>query len=318
MLLLSQIEKRELIERLPKIELSYDTILHKKVSADFYIIIPKGKKVLIWFTYFKNMNRCFMLELDKFKNISNIYNIKYCFTTEIAYNTILYGTIINLNNTSSTFFTCEDIILYKNIQYYKKNYIFKLHIIKELFTLNIKNTKLFNKNFIISIPIIKNTYNEIQEIIYTLPYDYYGIQVRYANKYYSSGIIKYITNNNKNKEAIFSVSADIENDIYLLHYMDNVKTKIFYNIAMIPDYKTSVFMNNLFRYIKENKNLDLLEESDDDEEFQNTNTDKFVALNKFILMKCVYSNTFKKWKPLCVVDEKSIIVNIDEIINLEN
>ena len=70
MLLLSQIEKRELIQRLPKFELSYDTILHKKVSADFYIIIPKGKKVLIWFTYFKNTNRCFMLELDKFKNIS--------------------------------------------------------------------------------------------------------------------------------------------------------------------------------------------------------------------------------------------------------
>lgn len=317
MLLLSQIEKRELIERLPKFELSYDTILHKKVSADFYIIIPKGKKVLIWFTYFKNMNRCFMLELDKFKNITNIYNIKYCFTTELAYNTILYGTIVNLNNTNNSFFTCEDIILYKNKQYYKKNYIFKLHIIKELFTLNIKNTKIFNKNFIISIPIIKNSYNEIQEIIHTLPYDYYGIQVRYANKYYSAGIIKYITNSNKNAEAIFSISADIDNDIYLLHYIDNIKTKIFYNIAMIPDYKTSVFMNNLFRHIKENKNLDLLEESDDDEEFQNTNTDKFVDLNKCILMKCVYSNTFKKWKPLCVVDEKSAIINIDEIINLE-
>ena len=35
---------------------------------------------------------------------------------------------------------------------------------------------------------------------------------------------------------------------------------------MIPDYKTSVFMNDLFRTIKENKNLDLLEESDDEED----------------------------------------------------
>ena len=39
-------------------------------------------------------------------------------------------------------------------------------------------------------------------------------------------------------------------------------------------------MNSLFRIIKENKNLDALEESDDEDEFENINEDKFVFLNK--------------------------------------
>jgi hypothetical protein len=72
-------------------------------------------------------------------------------------------------------------------------------------------------------------------------------------------------------------------------------------IASIPDYKTSVMMNALFRNIKENRSLDALEESDDDDEFENTNIDKFVDLTKKIKMKCVFNHRFKKWTPIeCV------------------
>ena len=38
-------------------------------------------------------------------------------------------------------------------------------------------------------------------------------------------------------------------------------------------------MNSLFRIIKENKYLDALEESDDEDEFENINEDKYVFLN---------------------------------------
>ena len=72
-------------------------------------------------------------------------------------------------------------------------------------------------------------------------------------------------------------------------------------IASIPDYKTSVFMNALFRNIKENRSLDALEESDDEDEFENTNIDKFVDLTKKIKMKCIFNYKFKKWTPIeCV------------------
>ena len=115
------------------------------------------------------------------------------------------------------------------------------------------------------------------------------------------------------KNIIFKVKADIQNDIYHLYCMENNK-EIFYNIAYIPDYKTSVMMNKLFRNIKENDNLDLLEESDDEEEFQNENIDRFVDMNKAYLMICKFNHKFKKWYPVkdfsnqtpLVVDKKDL------------
>ena len=37
-------EKVLLLKRLPSFELSYETILHKKVCGDVFMLIPKGKK----------------------------------------------------------------------------------------------------------------------------------------------------------------------------------------------------------------------------------------------------------------------------------
>ena len=95
------------------------------------------------------------------------------------------------------------------------------------------------------------------------------------------------------------------------------KKDLFYNIAMIPDYKTSVFMNNLFRTIKENKNLDLLEESDDDEEFENINEDKFVDLTKTLVMKCVYMSKFRKWKPVSIAPKDAKIITKKELHEIQ-
>jgi hypothetical protein len=112
------------------------------------------------------------------------------------------------------------------------------------------------------------------------------------------------TNNNNNKKyKIFIVSADIQNDIYNLVDPNDLSNYDISNklVASIPDYKTSIFMNALFRNIKENKSLDALEESDDEDEFENTNIDKFVDLNKKIKMKCIFNYKFKKWTPIeCV------------------
>ena len=65
-------------------------------------------------------------------------------------------------------------------------------------------------------------------------------------------------------------------------------------------------MNNIFRNIRENKDLDYLEESDDDEDFQNINEDKFVNLNKSANILCEYNYRFKKWVPLKTTKERKI------------
>jgi hypothetical protein len=79
-----------------------------------------------------------------------------------------------------------------------------------------------------------------------------------------------------------------------------------YDLALIDSYKTSLFMNKLFRKIKENANLDLLEESDDEEEFENVNIDRFLHLDKQYLIDCIYNNKFKKWVPQNLSRNKAI------------
>ena len=113
---------------------------------------------------------------------------------------------------------------------------------------------------------------------------------------------------------VFCVKPDIQNDVYHLFCSNNE----LYEYACIPDFKTSVMMNQLFRNIKENANLDALEESDDEEEFENDKKDRFVFLEKAYNMVCAYNPKFKKWYPLRVADNTVKIVNRSELVSLEN
>jgi hypothetical protein len=101
---------------------------------------------------------------------------------------------------------------------------------------------------------------------------------------------------------IFFIKPDLQNDIYYIYQSNTTNFEVISKeIAHIPDYKTSVLMNNLFRNIKENNNLDSLEESDEEEEFENIQIDKFVDLNKIIKMRCIFNYKFKKWVPVSVM-----------------
>lgn len=117
------------------------------------------------------------------------------------------------------------------------------------------------------------------------------------------------TNTNTNTNTrLFYIKPDLQNDIYYLYDTSTynlaslmTSSIISKNIAHIPDYKTSVLMNKLFRNIKENDNLDALEESDDEEEFENIQIDKFVDLNKVLKMRCNFNYKFQAWVPVQVV-----------------
>jgi hypothetical protein len=46
----------------------------------------------------------------------------------------------------------------------------------------------------------------------------------------------------------------------------------------------------------------LLEESDDEEEFQDISYNKYVNLDKIVKMQCIFHNKFKKWIPVKIVE----------------
>lgn len=113
--------------------------------------------------------------------------------------------------------------------------------------------------------------------------------------------------------TVFQVIADIQFDIYYLFAFGKNKTPVYCNLAHIPNYDTSVFMNSLFRNIRENKNLDYIEESDDEDDFQNSNVDKYVDTNKTALVECTFSHKFKKWIPVKVVGRHMKVVHISQL-----
>jgi len=115
------------------------------------------------------------------------------------------------------------------------------------------------------------------------------------------------------REVIFKIKPDIQNDIYQLYCLNDDNKEIYYDTAFIPDFNTSVMMNKLFRKIKENDRLDALEESDDEEEFENENEDRFVYLDKTYNMVCLYNQKFKKWYPIRNADTNMTITQISKL-----
>ena len=75
-------------------------------------------------------------------------------------------------------------------------------------------------------------------------------------------------------------------------------------------------MNSYYRDIKENKNLDYLEESDDEEEFNNNSISKYTNLDKLIIFKCKFNKKFKKWIPVDC-NNYSSTSSIDEVKYIE-
>ena len=92
----------------------------------------------------------------------------------------------------------------------------------------------------------------------------------------------------------FIIRPDAQNDIYYVLRGEDEPITANTMIAHIPNYKTSVMMNSLFRNIKENRNLDALEESDDEDE----TLVPLVDLHKCVKMVCTFSHRFKRWQPV--------------------
>lgn len=292
----------EILEDFPNLELSYEKKLHKKVQSDIYLTIPKGKKYFAWFKLYKNNPICFFLEINRrSKSIENIENFQFPFNKVLCSGkgTILYGTIFFVNKKRC--FNIENVYYFKgNNMKFSNNYT----KIKEMYNLMenfIKQAYFNNNSILMGLPLIDTNYYNLQNKINNLYYDVFCIQYRllYKNKPYLNELVKI----NKQVYKYFLIKPTIVNDIYDLYVLNNNKYEKF-SIACIPDYKSSVMMNSLFRNIKENNNLDALEESDDEEEFENISLDKFVDLDKKYVMKCLYLPNFKSWKPVEVVNQK--------------
>jgi hypothetical protein len=362
------------LSEFPDIKLSYENITHKKVyKSDMVMAIPEGPKCFAWFTHYQDAPVCLIID-DKKQNIKQVL---CCFKTDLAYGTIVSGTMIAKNQ----FFAIQDIFHYKGADVSRKNWADKMGLFHKLMTIDMQQIA-YNRNFVVfGMPPFANTYEEVIVQVKAIrgyrfhPYPPLGkvepnvtlekvsakqepnakrqevkrqeakqvegtswqgpnpLFRKVEQNAYSKGSSnpkQFETNasgrkpNNfacgsvntfvkgplappflkvdkvdrmpRVKESVFVVKPDIQNDIYHLYEGDK-----YHSVALIPDYKTSVMMNKLFRNIKENTNLDTLEESDDEDEFENDRDDRFVFLDKSYKMVCAYNHKFKKWAPVRLV-----------------
>ena len=323
-------QKRHIIEDFTEVKLSYENIVHKKVFCDFVLAIPEGKKCVAWFTKTPNEeNVCYVLELGNGngnKQITDVWVYNSCFCSTLCSGTVLHGTLFCHNNTS-TFFCIEDVIQYKGEEIRDQTWKHKLVLLSYLFLHDIFAASYNNDFLVFGVPIMKYHFEDLMNCYDKIPYKVKCVQFRKNDNVNTSQHIlldratelfntdKLLNSRKKQVESIFKVKPECQPDIYSLYCIDdNSSQAVYYGVASIPDYKTSVMMNRLFRTIKENENLDALEESDEETEFENDSEDKFVSLNTEINMICTYNRKFKKWVPL----KKTLKEDDTEIINLRD
>tara|TARA_Y100001958_G_scaffold110783_1_gene78235 strand:+ start:1228 stop:2172 length:945 start_codon:yes stop_codon:yes gene_type:complete len=300
--ILTESLKYQLMKRFPKVELSYDNILHKKVHADYFAIIPRGPKAFMWLTYIGNKSVCIILTLNHKGNVKAVELYPMIFDKTLSHGTVIYGTIFRVD--LQLYFTFENLFYVKGHSVSQYDYSDKLKIYSDLFQYELSQ-KTYTKNSIIpGLPIICRSYTLAEEQLETLLYPVYSIQAYTKKRYVGTFPI----HRQQKRYANFVVRARSAEDIYYLYAKDKYDEEKMLGVAMISTYKMSVMMNSIFRTIKENINLDYLEESDSEEEFENIAEDKFVDLQKSVVMRCEYVKKFQKWRPIVIVDEPCVSI----------
>lgn len=339
---LSSYQLTKSLKRFPEFELSYETIQHKKVCSEYEICmaIPVGKKYYIWHTFHKNLDVIYLLELNKQKEVVNGTCISNTGNKFCSLGTILYGTLLE----DKDVFIIEDIFYYKGVPLKELLSSDKMYVLKEFIEKNL-DIKYNKKHISCYLPNMwKNSLEEItskinKDISSVIQYEVHHIQYRSLNKmlpFINVPINQKINANmtrdkventitrktytpdfrkpQYNYPTVFLVYADIQQDIYHLYAYGRNNTSVYYNIAYIHNYDKSVFMNRLFRNIRENENLDYIEESEDEADFENVKYDKYVDLKKAIPFECFFHRRFKKWVPNKIVNKFIKIVHINKLV----
>ena len=335
MLSISAIETK--LQELPKIELSYETFpSHRKVPPEYTIglAIPRSKKYIAWFTFIEDQDVCLLLELNRDKQVVHAKQIQVEFDLDgphMALGTFLYGSLSYVQDSDRAFFVIEDILMYKAVSLRKLCFGIRLGILEHLLSETKCLPMIFSKNsnnnnnimsVVFTLPLMfpiqdtspnllnaKYKFHHLQYRSFTQILPYINVmlpsvesiqQFRPPSEQFRPP--SYIGNKSMidpiGKRAIFLVTADLQSDIYhLTRDVLDPNSTYTTDVAYIPNYTVSVFMNSLFRNIKENRNLDAIEESDDEDDFYDMRVDKYVDLSKEIRMECVYHKKFRRWIP---------------------
>jgi hypothetical protein len=285
----------------------------------------------MWFSFCAAGDVAYLLDLDKDRRIVKSSVVPLHFDQSLALGTVLYGVLLQETNT----FIIEDIYYYRGIPMQYLTTGEKLYYVHDLLQKYMPSGSVS-----LALPALWfNNAREPEKLDESkIPYLVHHVQYRSltsivpflncviarkpaVDKEVDAKIVMRPVSNivpdykkpQYRQKALFRVKADIQFDIYNLYVYGRNKSFEYYDVAYIPNYRASVFMNGLFRFIKENANIDFIEESEDEREFEDVREDRFVNLSKTLNIECEFNHKFKRWAPLRVVNGFGRVVNVGQL-----
>ena len=286
-------------------------ILNIYNTNTYYLVENKFNKELVYnncliFGYIFIKNNCQIFSVDKILNYNSLYNninndnYTKNFENKLNNFSIIFEKYLYNNSDDLLIISLPTIIDNTKIKYLfnklDNNNKYYIDNIKKLY--NIYSVSLFNETKKIGNCTIDNLENILTSNLFNNISNTVSNKVSntISNKVNNkvSNTVSNTVNKNIINECYFKIKAGLTQDEYFA-YIDNNQ---YYCTLLINSYNMSKFMNSQFRNIKENNNLDLLEESDDEDEFNNETENKFTDLEKEMIFKCKYNKKFKKWAPI--------------------
>lgn len=274
-----------------KSELSHQHVANNKVQFfDLCRLIPKGRKAYVHFLNTTEQT-CKLELLNNKKQTIKSFNVPCSFNPYLGNGngngTLCYGTIIYKERIH--YFFLEDIIYYKSKSVKSLPWLNKYIILLDIVS-QITNKVFLTNTLVVKLPITRDNINVLLNEKKNIDYSVYCIEYLNGSKMY----YKKIKSNVKEFRELV-ILPDIKSDIYHVYDTNYI------GCACIPDLRTSIMMNKIFRNYREIDNIDLIEESEDEEEFEKYGDDKYVDLNKSIIFKCKYNTIFQQWTPIEVL-----------------
>jgi hypothetical protein len=268
-------------------DLLYDRVLQSglQVSGDSWSLIPRGKKVAIWYTYFRDTPASIIVDLDWKSKPTDFTLVLSSFKPELAYGTILSG--ILLEQKGRPLFCCTHVNMLLG-QWKSRALAIQINSMYTVFQSMIRHDSRL-PGLTVTLPKTVFNLEDIDDAVRKSPIPIHCIRI--SNSATNQIVGTYRQTINESARAVMLVKPEIDEDIYSLWCGNQI------GYAVVPDYKTSILLNSIFRNIKENDNLDLLEESDSEDEFENTQEDRFIKCKEGLTMRVEYIPRFNGWKP---------------------
>ena len=316
----------DVLAELPYVKPSYEVVAHKKVyNSDLYAALPAGQPCLVWFTMMGDQCVCSLIELDDRQQPVKSRSVFACFASQLCYGTLARGTLFR--HFGQEFVCLDDLLYYKNQKMDHEPWLVKYSRLA-IMTKRDMVQHAYNPKFVVfGLPLLASSNEELERSMALVTYPLHQVKCYKRNscltvaidiflktlalpKFQTQSLETLALPKTHLPAASFStrdgvvllVKPDLQNDVYHVYSRENTLC----GVACVPDFQTSKQLNALFRTIKENDDLDKLEESDDEVEFEDAREDKFVFLDRAVTMVCRYHKRFKKWTPLRVESSRPL------------